>query len=119
MATTSFISRFDTVAKYSEMVICNTRGTGTIYLAGQVAEHSVDMDMYQQTSEILGLIDKLLERGRSSKNSILSATIYIVGFDDFAEMNKAWTEWMPIGCAPARATVSVAAVCMRLSFVAS
>lgn len=102
-STTASIQRFDTTPKYSEMVVHN----GTIYLAGQVpAPDAESGDARAQTASCLASIDALLTRAGSDKTKILSAQVYITSMEHFAGMNEAWIEWMPLGHAPARATVA-------------
>jgi len=76
----------------------------TIYLAGKVAtEPSVDIKA--QARDILAQIDHLLVRLGSSKNRLLSVTIYLADMTDFAAMNEVWDAWVPQNALPARATV--------------
>lgn len=77
---------------------------GTIYLAGQIAEHA-GPDAYAQTVEILGHIDRLLGEAGSDKAHILSATVYVARIEHYAEMNRAWDDWVVPGATPPRATV--------------
>lgn len=94
------VQRFHVGKRLSEMVIHN----GTIYLAGQVAEDA-KQDAGNQVRQVLAQIDRLLAEAGSSKNKILSATIYLPNMADFAKLNEAWEAWMPAGQCPARATV--------------
>ena len=75
------------------------------YLAGQVAEDPVSPSVYEQTKNILKQIDDLLAQANSDKTRILKTNIWLSDISTFAEMNKAWGEWVPKGQAPARATV--------------
>jgi enamine deaminase RidA (YjgF/YER057c/UK114 family) len=77
----------------------------TIYLAGQVANAAAGKSVGEQTTEILGIIDGLLEKAGSDKKRLLSTTIYLADISTFAEMNVAWEAWVAPGHAPARATV--------------
>jgi enamine deaminase RidA (YjgF/YER057c/UK114 family) len=76
----------------------------TIYLAGQVASDP-GVDIRAQARDILAQIDRLLGGLGSSKNRLLSATIYLADMADFAAMNEVWDAWVPQGDLPARATV--------------
>lgn len=98
------IQRFDAGARLSEMVVFNH----VAYLAGQVPENTVNKDAYQQTKEVLGLIDKLLARAQSDKSHILNAQIFLADMNDYAQMNQAWDEWVDRQNPPARATVQAA-----------
>lgn len=76
----------------------------TIYLAGQVASDP-GADIKGQARDILAQIDRLLGGLGSSKQRLLSATIYLADMADFAAMNEVWDGWAPRGNLPARATV--------------
>ena len=77
----------------------------TVYLAGQVADKAAGKGVGEQTHEILGIIDALLQEAGTDKTRILSANIWLTDIGTFAEMNKEWDAWVPQGHAPARATV--------------
>ena len=98
------IERIETSARYSEAVVHG----GTVYLAGQVPEHTGGQDISSQTADVLAIVDGWLERTGSSRSSLLSATIYLTDLSsDYAGMNAVWDAWLPAGCAPARTTVEV------------
>ena len=94
------ITRIDTGARSSRIVIHND----TVYLSGQVAEDS-SADLATQTQSTLSRVEKALTDAGSSKEQILSATIYLRDIKDFAAMNEVWNAWVPEGHAPARACV--------------
>ena len=94
------IQRIDTNARLAEMVIYN----GVAYLAGQVPEQT-KANAYEQTREVLGLIDKLLAKAGSDKSRILNAQIFLADMADYGQMNQAWDEWVDSQNPPARATV--------------
>ncbi|MDY0882541.1 RidA family protein [Dongia soli] len=77
----------------------------TVYLAGTVAEEPVSPSVYEQTKNILKQIDAVLAEAGSDKTKLLRTQIFLSDISTFAEMNKAWGEWVPKGQAPARATV--------------
>lgn len=78
---------------------------GIAYLAGQVAEDP-SADIQDQTRSTLARIDALLEEAGTSREHLLSATVYLRDIDnDFAAMNEVWNAWVPDGHAPARACV--------------
>ena len=85
--------------RYSDIVI-NDR---IIYLSGIVP--SRDGTLYEQTKEVLELLDKSLNCAGSSKNDILTMTIYLTDITRYEEMNLAFDEWIPAKSGPARATV--------------
>lgn len=78
---------------------------GLVWLAGQVALRAPRKSVADQTRDILARIDELLAEAGSSKERILSATIWLTSMDAFAEMNGVWDGWVPQGHTPARATV--------------
>ncbi|NVK40363.1 MAG: RidA family protein [Oceanospirillaceae bacterium] len=94
------IERIETGARMSRAVVHN----GTVYFCGQVAEDR-SADITGQTETMLAKVDKLLESVGSSRERILSATVYIRDMKDFAAMNAVWDAWVPEGRAPARACV--------------
>eukprot|EP00388_Colpodella_angusta_P035554 GDKK01036329.1.p1 GENE.GDKK01036329.1~~GDKK01036329.1.p1 ORF type:complete len:149 (+),score=27.16 GDKK01036329.1:50-496(+) len=107
MSSNSNINRFHTTPRYSEIVVHNN----TVYLAGQCPDRGLeDGDMYTQTQSVFRQIDEFLLEAGSSKTQILSCQIFITDMKEVSQMNKAWEEWMPLGCAPARATMGVSAL---------
>ncbi|GEK15759.1 RidA family protein [Aliivibrio fischeri] len=94
------IERQETKQRMSRIVKHN----GTIYLCGQVCADATK-DITEQTQTMLDKVDLLLEQAGSSREHMLSATIYIKDMKDFAEMNAVWDAWVPEGHAPARACV--------------
>lgn len=54
---------------------------------------------------MLAKVDQLLESVGSSREKLLSATIYLKAMQDFAAMNAIWDDWVPPDQAPARACV--------------
>ena len=94
------IERKETKQRMSRAVIHNN----TVYFCGQVAKDSTQ-DITHQTTTMLEKVDELLESVGSSREQLLSATIYIKTMDDFAAMNAVWDNWVPAGHAPARACV--------------
>jgi enamine deaminase RidA (YjgF/YER057c/UK114 family) len=77
----------------------------TIYLAGMVAEDPISPSVYEQTKNVLKQIDAVLAEAGSDKTKMLRTQIFLSDINTFAEMNKAWGEWVPKGQAPARATI--------------
>ncbi|WP_417615077.1 RidA family protein [Oceanisphaera sp.] len=80
---------------------------GTIHLCGQVCKDA-SKDITEQTVTMLDKVDELLLAAGSSREHMLSATIYLKTMADFAEMNAVWDAWVPEGHAPARACVEAA-----------
>ncbi len=113
------IIRKHTTARASKIVINN----GVVYLAGQVAADP-DADIQEQTRSTLAKIDEALAEAGSSREHILSATIYLRDIaNHFALMNEVWNAWIPDGHAPARACVQAhmarAALLVEISIVAA
>ena len=77
---------------------------GTVYLTGCIAEQTKGRTVREQTREVLATIDRLLAEAGSDKNKLLSAHIYLVKMEDYAEMNAEWDAWIVEGHTPARAT---------------
>ena len=76
-----------------------------VFLAGQVPDDRGE-DAAGQTRQVLAKIDALLAEAGSNRSRLLSAQIWLKDIDsDFGAMNSVWCEWLPEGCAPARATV--------------
>lgn len=73
----------------------------TIYLSGQVGE--INTDITAQTQSVLAKIEQLLADAGSSKEHLLSATIWLKDMADFAAMNAVWDEWVKDIIPPARA----------------
>ncbi len=93
------IKRFETNNRTSKVVIHNN----TIYLCGQVHDKG---DVKEQTLEILRKIEILLNQYNSSKDNILSSTVYLKDISaDFKEMNEVWDNWFETGTQPARTCV--------------
>lgn len=95
------IKRVEPGRRMSQAVVHN----GVVYLAGQVAAKAAGASIREQTSDILGQIDALLASAGTDKGRVLSATIYLVDINTFAEMNEVWDAWVSPGNTPARACV--------------
>ena len=90
------IERFHTTARMSRIV----RHNGTIWLCGQVGAGAT---VAEQTRDCLSRVDALLTEAGSSRRDILQATIWLAHMAVYDALNAVWDEWMPEGCAPARA----------------
>ena len=95
------ITRIDQGPRLSEAVIHGE----TIYLAGQIG--APGESIAAQTRTALAEVDALLAQTGSSKDHLLSATIWLADMADFDEMNAAWDAWIAGHPAPARATGEV------------
>lgn len=85
--------------RYSDIVI----NDHIIYLSGIVP--SCDGTLYEQTKDVLETLTKSLTCAGSSKNDILTMTIYLTDITQYEEMNRAFDEWIPAKSGPARATI--------------
>lgn len=90
------IERFHTSARMSRIV----RHNGTVFLCGQVGEGGT---VAEQTHDCLSRVDALLIEAGSSRRHILQATVWLAHMADYDAMNAVWDDWIPEGCAPARA----------------
>ena len=95
------IQRLHLSKRYCEAVIHQE----TVYLSGQVPEKTVNLPAYEQTQEVLELIDNLLREAGTHKDNILTAQIFLADMADYDAMNRAWDEWVARDNAPCRATV--------------
>jgi enamine deaminase RidA (YjgF/YER057c/UK114 family) len=94
------IQRHNVGKRLSEIVVHGN----TIYLAGEVPDDG-SADITGQTEQVLGKIQKLLEKVGSDKSKLLSAQIFLPDMKDFAAMNAVWEKWVMAGQTPARATI--------------
>ena len=78
---------------------------GIAYLAGIIALQKRGGSVAEQTHDILALIDRLLAEAGTDKTQLLTATVWLADMRRAEEFNLVWDEWVPEGCAPARATV--------------
>lgn len=96
------IQRHDTKARMSRAVIHQD----VAYLCGQVAgPEARNSDITTQTESMLARLEALLKEVGSSREQLLSATIYLKEGRDIAAMNEVWDAWVPAGHAPARTCV--------------
>ena len=95
------IQRIQPSKRFSEVVIHNN----TAYFAGQVPEKTVKQNAYEQTKEVLLLIDKLLAEIGSEKSKILTTQIFHANMANYAQLNQEWDEWVVSQNPPSRATV--------------
>ena len=95
------IKRIQPSKRFSEVVIHNN----TAYFAGQVPEKTVKQNAYEQTKEVLSLIDKLLAEIGSEKSKILTTQIFLADMADFAAFNAVYEKYFT--SKPARSCVAV------------
>lgn len=80
------------------------KANGWVFLSGITA---VDpkAGVTEQTRSVLSQIDAYLAELGSSRDRIVSATIWLSHIADAGEMNAVWEEWLLPFAAPARATI--------------
>jgi enamine deaminase RidA (YjgF/YER057c/UK114 family) len=64
--------------------------------------------LYMQARDALATIERNLAVAGTTKDRILTATIYITDIGQKAEFNRAWDEWVDLRNPPLRACVGVA-----------
>ena len=95
------ITRINTNQRLSQVVVHGD----TVYISGQVAVANRGKSITEQTTEILGAVEKYLADTGSDKNHMLSATVWLSDMSHYDEFNKVWDAWVPQGQAPSRACV--------------
>jgi enamine deaminase RidA (YjgF/YER057c/UK114 family) len=100
----SAIERINPGTRYSDAVIHNN----VTYCVEVPADGTVDIRT--QTASVLEALERTLARCGSGKDKLIMATIYLTDMADLAGMNEVWDAWLPPGCAPQRACVSVSAL---------
>lgn len=85
--------------RYADSVVHN----GTVYLVEVPPD--LEADISAQTQDLLASVDRLLAQAGSDRAHLLMATIYLADMADYAALNAVWDDWLPSGCAPARACV--------------
>lgn len=85
----------------SDTVIYN----GIAYLSG-VVPLDTSADIQAQTQQVVSQLDERLARAGSSKDRILTATIWLEDVNrDIAAFNAVWNEWVVPGSLPSRSCV--------------
>ncbi|WP_299938220.1 RidA family protein [uncultured Nitratireductor sp.] len=92
--------RFGNLPRFSSIVVHDN----TVYLAGQVSQ-LVEGDITAQSEDVFAKIDALLEEAGCSRDSIISAQIWLADMDDYAAMNEAWDKWLDGRAKPVRVCV--------------
>lgn len=94
------ITRYAVGTHKSDMVAHN----GVLYVSGMVGDdYKAPLD--EQMTSLLATLERLLLEGGSSKERILSSTIWLASIDDRAVVNQHWIAWLPKGHPPARACI--------------
>ena len=95
----SKIVRKQVAERMSRIVVHND----TVYLCGQVGEPGTPIK--EQAAEMLSRVDTLLKEAKSSREHLLSATVYLSDIRYFEAFNEVWDAWVVPGHPPARACV--------------
>jgi enamine deaminase RidA (YjgF/YER057c/UK114 family) len=80
---------------------------GVVNVGGLIAS-DLATDMKGQTSQIAAKIDAVLAEHGTSKENLLTATIFVTDLNQRPAMNEAWSAWLSRETMPARATIGVA-----------
>jgi enamine deaminase RidA (YjgF/YER057c/UK114 family) len=80
---------------------------GVLYIGGVIATERKGVGMRSQTEQAVRKIDELLGMHGSSKEKILTVTIFVTDLSLKDEMNEAWQAWLPAEHKPTRATIGV------------
>ena len=100
----------EAIGPYSQSVACD----GWLYTAGQVALDPATGelaagDFAGQARQVLRNLEAVLTNAGCAPRDVVKATIYLVDFADFAELNALYAAFMG-DHRPARSTVQVAAL---------
>ena len=92
---------------FSKIVEAN----GLVFLAGQVGSKpgttgAVEGGIEAETRQMLDNVGELLTSVGLGLGNVVKATVYLVDFDEFAQMNAVYREYFPTD-PPTRATVGV------------
>lgn len=96
------IYRINPTARWSDITVFN----GIAHFV-EVPEADLTADITGQVRQIFEQAEQKLARIGSDNSRILSVTIYLPDFADYAALNAVWDSWFPAGCAPSRACVKV------------
>lgn len=88
----------------SKILSTSVVANGMAFLSGVTPKDRTG-DVYQQTVDVLQQIEANLVAAGTDKTRLLNVNIWLKHIGSFAEMNRAWQEWVPADALPARATV--------------
>jgi enamine deaminase RidA (YjgF/YER057c/UK114 family) len=94
--------RYGGTNRYSDVVVHNN----VAYLSG-IVPTDLSNNIIGQTYEVLNTLDRLLDKIGSSKQLILSMTIYLKDALLYDDMNLAFDNWIQGSPPPARATIGI------------
>lgn len=84
---------------------CVAHGS-VLYISG-ITTVDLEADTAGQARDIFGQLDRLMEYHETSRDRILSATVYLRDMADYGAFNSAWDLWVNDGFEPARSVVGV------------
>ncbi len=85
------------------IISLTTTHNGIVYVSGITADYNKPGNIKEQTTEVLGRIDRLLNKAGTDKSKILTATVWLTDMENFAEHNVAWNAWVDAKNPPVRA----------------
>ena len=97
------------IGPYNQAVVIGN----LIYTSGQIpieiaTNQLISGGVSDQTRLVIKYLQAILEGAGSSLSKIVKCTVFLKNMNDFAEMNKVYTEFFPADSAPARSTIEVA-----------
>ncbi len=97
------------VGPYNQAVVIGN----LVYTSGQIPLDPVTneiqgKDITEQARLVLTNLKAVLEAAGSSLDNVIKATVFLQNMQDFAAMNKVYTEFFKPETAPARSTIQVA-----------
>lgn len=97
------------IGPYNQAVVVGN----LVYTSGQIpldpATSEVrGKDIAEQTTLVLNNLKAVLEAAGSSLEGVVKATVFLQNMQDFAAMNKVYSEFFKPENAPARSTIQVA-----------
>ena len=92
------MQRIDKNTRRSRAVVTG----GIVYMGGQVAD-DWNADIRTQTRQALARIDAILTEAGSSRDRLISATIWLKDMADYEGMNEVWDAWIDRDNPPTRA----------------
>lgn len=97
------------VGPYNQAVVIGN----LVYTSGQIpldpATNEIrGKDITEQAQLVLTNLKAVLEAAGSSLDNVIKATVFLQNMQDFAAMNKVYSEFFKSETAPARSTIQVA-----------
>ena len=91
------VQRFDSNGRFCRVVTCQ----GIVYFSGHVAKGE---GIAAQARALLKRMDELFDQYGTSKEDLLSVTLYFANISMIDEFNLVWDEWVSQENAPTRCT---------------